>query len=361
MTTNLNAAGDLVLATRAACTCLVLVQAELSKMERMSTVTTTETRNDLHLTSTGVSHAIRDTVQSPQFNATRTNPLPPSLAAPRVDPRLTDTYQTTTGTVHCYQPSGTILSHPTHKKAAGNWRVDYTLDTINKLSVKPWRRPLVMGNQCSEMKGSYKAKPETISSIISHSGNPQPPMLADHFCEGPTKGLHSSTVNKALQGRSFIPQNQAVLDRLEPYMTTNHWYHRTFSGGELKKYPKKDVATYWQCENYPKAWGHGMKENPLPRKLSRTDPGPMRDRTLFRTGTIIPRLPGSPQPIASGLMSLYSDMYKIPSEKQRQQIFHCSVKPFTQVDAPDKTMLQAVPGMYKTVNMTYGTGPPQIA
>ncbi len=41
-----------------------------------------------------------------------------------------------------------------------------------------------------------------------------------------------------------------------------------------------------------------MKENPLPRKLSRTDPGPMRDRTLFRTGTIIPRLPGSPQPIA---------------------------------------------------------------
>ncbi len=70
MTTNLNAAGDLVLATRAACTCLVLVQAELSKMERMSTVTTTETRNDLHLTSTGVSHAIRDTVQSPQFNVT---------------------------------------------------------------------------------------------------------------------------------------------------------------------------------------------------------------------------------------------------------------------------------------------------
>ncbi len=82
-------------------------------------------------------------------------------------------------------------------------------------------------------------------------------------------------------------------------------------------------------------------------------------------------------------MSLYSDMYKRPSEKQRQQIFHCSVEPFTQVDgksihnynfcnhhytlhappysAPDKTMLKAVPNMYKTVNMTYGTGPSQIA
>lgn len=53
---------------QAACTFLVLVQAELSKMERMSTVATTETRNDLHLTSTGISHAIRDTVPSPQIN-----------------------------------------------------------------------------------------------------------------------------------------------------------------------------------------------------------------------------------------------------------------------------------------------------
>ena len=34
--------------------------------------------------------------------------------------------------------------------------------------------------------------------------------------------------------------------------------HRTFSRGELGRYPKKDVATYWQCEDYPKAWGHGQ-------------------------------------------------------------------------------------------------------
>ena len=75
-------------------------------------------------------------------------------------------------------------------------------------------------------------------------------------------------------------------------------YHRTFSRGELGRYPKKDVATYWQCEDYPKAWGHGMRENPLPRRLTRTDPGPMRDRTVFRTATTIPRLPQSLQPVS---------------------------------------------------------------
>ena len=75
-------------------------------------------------------------------------------------------------------------------------------------------------------------------------------------------------------------------------------YHRTFSQGELGRYPKKDVATYWQCEDYPKAWGHGMRNNPLPRRLNRTDPGPMRDRTLFRSATTIPRIPQSLQPVS---------------------------------------------------------------
>ena len=48
---------------------------------------------------------------------------------------------------------------------------------------------------------------------------------------------------------------------------------------------------------HTQAWGHGMKVNPLPRRLNRTDPGPMRDRTVFRTGTTIPRLPMSLQPV----------------------------------------------------------------
>lgn len=81
-------------------------------------------------------------------------------------------------------------------------------------------------------------------------------------------------------------------------MTTNDWCHRTFSKRELNAYPKKDVATYWQCEDYPKAWGFGMKENPLPQRISHPDAtGPMIDRMVFKTRTVVPRQPQSLQPI----------------------------------------------------------------
>ena len=44
------------------------------------------------------------------------------------------------------------------------------------------------------------------------------------------------------------------------YTTTNQATHRKFKHGELKGYPEKDAATYWQCEEYPKSWGHGLHE-----------------------------------------------------------------------------------------------------
>jgi len=277
------------------------------------------------------------------------------------DPTVDDVYQTTTSTAHDYKPSETILQQPVHKKAPGSWRVNYTLDAIDKLNEKPWRRPLTMGYQCSEMKAQYMGQPEAISSVIPHSGNPQPPTLADHFSDGPTKELTPSTVNRLAQGRPFVPQNQAVLDRNEPYMTTNNWYHRTFSRGELGRYPKKDVATYWQCEDYPKAWGHGMRENPLPRRLTRTDPGPMRDRTVFRTATTIPRLPQSLQPVSNGLQSVYGDTYSCPPDKKRRELFHCPVQSAMKVEAPDNSLMQSVPHMYRTMNMSYGSGPAVVS
>ena len=66
---------------------------------------------------------------------------------------------------------------------------------------------------------------------------------------------------------------------------------------ELGEYPKKQYATYWECEEYPKAWGHGSKENPLPvHSVPRSD-RPMRDEVVFPTATTIPRLPKSLKPV----------------------------------------------------------------
>lgn len=341
-------------------------------MERMSTLTL-EKRNDLHLTSSGVGHSIRSAPQSPtsQVKVTRTNPLPPALARQSQDTPSTtaDIYHTTT--THCahgLKPSDPRLAHSTaYKRAAGSWKVNHTLDTIDKLDMKPWRRPLTMAYQSSEMKARYRGQPESISHLLPHSPDPRPATLADHHTNGPTKELVPSGVNRGARGRGFVPQNQAVLDRLQPYLTSSKWFHRSFSSSELRRYPLKDAATYWQCEDYPKAWGHGTREKPLPRQLNRSDPGPMRDRTVFRSSTFIPRLPKSSHPISSGLKSLHSEAFTAPSAEARRALFHRPV-------STDLHLHSSAPGggsslnagaaagnMYKTANMVYGTEPTVVS
>ncbi len=49
------------------------------------------------------------------------------------------------------------------------------------------------------------------------------------------------------------------MDLMDPYLTTTNQYHRSFKPKELQGYPKKNIATYWECEEYPKTWGHGLK------------------------------------------------------------------------------------------------------
>lgn len=68
-----------------------------------------------------------------------------------------------------------------------------------------------------------------------------------------------TTQNPKLQAQPFYVRDKGVLNLLDPYLSTTHKDHRSFKPNELKKYPKKDVATYWECEEYPKAWGHGLK------------------------------------------------------------------------------------------------------
>ena len=68
-----------------------------------------------------------------------------------------------------------------------------------------------------------------------------------------------TTENKKLKGKPFYVRDKGVLDLMDPYLTTTNQYHRSFKPKDLAGYPKKDIATYWECEDYPKAWGHGLK------------------------------------------------------------------------------------------------------
>ena len=77
-------------------------------------------------------------------------------------------------------------------------------------------------------------------------------MLCYQYGEG-------STQNPKLQGQPFYVRDKGILTNLDPYLSMTHKDHRSFKPAELKAYPKKDFPTYWQCEEYPKAWGHGLK------------------------------------------------------------------------------------------------------
>jgi hypothetical protein len=50
---------------------------------------------------------------------------------------------------------------------------------------------------------------------------------------------------------------------------------------------KKDPLTYWDAEEYPKAWGFGNKQNPLPIDSVEREQLPMRDAIWFSTPTKI--------------------------------------------------------------------------
>ncbi|KAJ7390920.1 hypothetical protein OS493_020940 [Desmophyllum pertusum] len=97
---------------------------------------------------------------------------------------------------------------------------------------------------------------------------------------------------------------------MDPYLTTTQKDHRAFTKHELGRYPTKDYATYWECEEYPKAWGHGSKENPLPPNSVPREKGPMRDRIWFKEPTTIPRLPKSHDPVPNkGMKTLMNESY----------------------------------------------------
>jgi len=44
---------------------------------------------------------------------------------------------------------------------------------------------------------------------------------------------------------------------MDPYLTTNMEYHRVFDPKEWNGVAKKNIPTYWDCEEYPKVLGFG--------------------------------------------------------------------------------------------------------
>lgn len=324
-----------------------------------------EPRQDWQMTSTGVGHHFRPGYYFPssQFQTELYEPLPPRLA--KQDEVTRDQhYDTTTGKTHDHKYiKGSPYQNPLYKKPPGHWKVDYVKDLAEKLGKGGWRKPLTTGNQISETKERYSAPPGIRDKYhfedTAGLNLPQSYNLNDHHREGPSKYGQATTENPKLQGNQFYVRDKGVLKLLDPYLTTTHQDHRSFTGTELKRYPKKDVATYWECEEYPKAWGHGQKHNPLPKDTVPREQLPMVDPIWFKTRTKVPRIPKPLIPVPhKGLKSLYAESFMQPSDVKAKENQFCPVDTPWTLPPPGAKSAMTAPKMYNTEYQHVGSNRP---
>ncbi|XP_041365951.1 uncharacterized protein LOC121380963 [Gigantopelta aegis] len=318
-----------------------------------------EQRQDWNQTSTGVGHHYRPGYYFPdsEFKTLIHQPLPPGLA--KGNEIIKDqAYDTTYGDYYDSKHKGSLYDFPLHKKAPGHWKVNYVKDVAEKLGQGGWRKPLTMGNQKTEHQDQFCARKGLPDKYAFEDiAGPQSFILQDHHKEGPSKYGRGTTQNPKLQGQPFYVKDQALLRNLDPYITTTHKTHRRFKPEELKAHPKKDIATYWECEGYPKAWGHGLKHNPLPKDSVPRERLPMRDTMIFKTATKIPRLPKPMVPVPhSGLKTLHQDSFVRPSDVRMKENYYCAVDtPFT-LPKPGSKSIMTAPKMYNTEYQNVGSG-----
>lgn len=315
-----------------------------------------ECRNDLHLTSTGVGHHSKLRPRDPPYNDQhypttgqgliyRNSPafpprhfkhtmkdlLPHGLAKSQ-RPVISEHYLTTTAQYHDSKKG----SLPDYKRAPDSDKVLFIQDFAKKLNERRWRPPLTMGNQKSECQDQYRGLP--VVEMKQAECGPKPFQLKQHDTNGPSKRLIPMTQNKETAGTVYYTVDKQVLKKLDPYSTTSQATHRPFSSNELCGYPRKDIATYWDCEGYPKAWGHGTDNIQLVKHIGNKS---MVDTMVFKSEITKQLSPNN------GVLVPHSGL-NMATESARQ----VKVPPVPRSYA---VRTVPIPISYQTANSTYGT------
>ncbi|XP_043939283.1 uncharacterized protein LOC122811483 isoform X1 [Protopterus annectens] len=324
-----------------------------------------ERRQDLHLTSTGT--GLRHT-EPPSFppsfvRTTIPDELPPELRkghqVSSYD-EVINRFQTTAADSYDRKTLRGVVAQPHYPKPPPHWTVAYTKDLSNKLSEHAWKTPLTMGHQTSEMKAKYTEQPALFPGATFNPG-PQPFGLATHHAMEHSKNLSASMDGKSL-GRphpSYI-WDKPVLGLNNIYLTTTSKDIRPYKKEELEGYPKKDILTYWQSEDYPKAWGHGLKDNPFSKEAQQIGRNPHSMQDSFPTTIKMPRVPPRLPPVPHrGLKTLVQESYQWPADVKRKQDVFCPIEtPWTIPHEGPLTYIMSVPKMYETEYQTYGSSRP---
>ncbi|KAA0189489.1 putative Core 1 udp-galactose:n-acetylgalactosamine-alpha-r beta 1 3-galactosyltransferase, partial [Fasciolopsis buskii] len=262
-------------------------------------------------------------------------------------------FQTTTGSEFRPRILPTELIVEKNPPPPRHWETNYIDDFRTRFLSGGYRRPLSPSHQNSETHEEFRES--STSRELWDPINIGKFILECHHKEGPSKDIIASTTNRELTGRVQYPKDREVLRFLDPYMTTTMKDYRQWSTEELSGYPKKDIATYQQLEGYPKAWGFGLKSNPIPEASVQREKLPMRDRMIFEESTDHRRvLPVTYHVPHTGLKTIYQADYEQPTNLLSREDHLCPVKtPFVLPD-PDKRSTFAAPMIYKTEYSTIG-------
>ncbi|XP_033123477.1 uncharacterized protein LOC117122110 [Anneissia japonica] len=317
---------------------------------------TSDRRFDLHQTSSGKGLDYRPGYYFPasDFKTTIYNPLPPELAK---QDEIIKPYTTTTGETHDFKHHGGIYGNTQQQKAPGHWNIHYNKDLREKMRARGWRKPLTMGNQESEMQGEYKGNhmQPGVDFNTYLNQNPQPTTLQQHHSVMP-----APLADKTPKYKPSLVRDDGALQLLDPYVTTTHKDFKRFSRHDLDDYPKKDAATYWRCEDYPQAWGHGTKQNLLPKDSVPRSRPPMQDKLIFKTEIKEPvRWPEKFKRVPnSGMQTLAQASYQTPSDPKMRELFSCPVDTPWVIPTAGPEQTFSVPQTYSTEYQTYASGKP---
>lgn len=323
-------------------------------------------RNDLYLTSTGKSHDTTKGYYFPPSLYRRVVPdvLPPNKQVPdfiTCKNKIMSPYQTTNKYYHNEKSfNGSVLRNPEYKLAAGTKSVNYCRQLYEKLQESDSKRlPLTMGYQTSEKSAKFVEKNPYAFTVQ----NPAPLKgynLENHHSRGPSQQVIGSTHNSAMSGHEYFVPDQGTFKLNDIYLTTVNKIHRKFTKHEQNGIAKKNCATYWDSENYPKVWGHGSKRSVITdgtknfmKKI------PMRNGSCNKLATntsylprVVPRVP------YMGMRTTTADVHNSRNHLMHKFNLYCPIdQHYFSPKAGVKESMQA-PHMYKTEYNTIGSGRP---
>lgn len=135
--------------------------------------------------------------------------------------------------------------------------------------------------------------------------------------------------------------------------TTTKSTHRMFTNDETQRNYPPDHATYWTCEEYPKGWGFGVVENPLPKiaphargiDMNRDPKINLSNGHVSKLTVEVPTNTHQKEKITNGA----------PSKGPAPAITPLYKEKYAKIPSLRRDDMYAVPNMYTTLNKTYGT------